>query len=45
VRLKEDAEDILQNVFVKISSGVNKLTEDVRIKNWLFTITRNTIID
>ena len=45
VRLKEDAEDILQNVFVKISSSVNKLTEDVRIKNWLFTVTRNTIID
>jgi RNA polymerase sigma-70 factor (ECF subfamily) len=45
VRSREDAEDILQNVFIKISSNVNKLTEDVKIKNWLFTITRNTIID
>ncbi len=45
VRSKEDAEDLLQNVFIKISSNVNSLTEDVKIKNWIFTITRNTIID
>jgi RNA polymerase sigma-70 factor (ECF subfamily) len=45
VRSKEDAEDILQNVFVKISTNVDKLTEDVKIKNWLYSITRNTIID
>lgn len=45
VRSREDAEDILQNVFVKISSGINKLDEDVKLKNWIFTITRNTIID
>jgi RNA polymerase sigma-70 factor (ECF subfamily) len=45
VRSREDAEDILQNVFIKISSNLNKLTEDVKIKSWLFTITRNTIID
>jgi RNA polymerase sigma-70 factor (ECF subfamily) len=45
VRSSEDAEDILQNVFIKISSGIDKLTEDVKVKNWIFTITRNTIID
>ncbi len=45
VRSREDAEDILQNVFVKMSSGINKLDEDVKIKNWIFTVTRNTIID
>jgi RNA polymerase sigma-70 factor (ECF subfamily) len=45
VRLKEDAEDIMQNVFFKISSNVDKLTEDVKIKSWLFAVTRNTIID
>ena len=45
VRSREDAEDILQNVFVKISSSIDKLDEDVKIKNWIFTVTRNTIID
>lgn len=45
VRSREDAEDILQNVFVKMSLGIDKLDEDVKIKNWIFTVTRNTIID
>ena len=45
VRSKEDAEDILQNVFIKISSNVDKLNEEDKLKNWLFTITRNSIID
>jgi RNA polymerase sigma-70 factor (ECF subfamily) len=45
VRSREDAEDILQNVFIKISSNLNKLTEDVKLKNWIYTITRNAIID
>lgn len=45
VRSREDAEDILQNVFIKISSNIDKLTEDVKLKSWIFTITRNAIID
>jgi RNA polymerase sigma-70 factor (ECF subfamily) len=45
VRSTEDAEDILQNVFIKISSSIDKLSEEVKLKSWLFTITRNTIID
>jgi RNA polymerase sigma-70 factor (ECF subfamily) len=45
VRSTEDAEDILQNVFIKIASGIDSLSEDLKIRNWLFTITRNTIID
>lgn len=45
VRSREDAEDILQNVFIKISSNVGKLAEDAKLKNWIFTITRNAIID
>ena len=45
IRSHEDAEDILQNVFIKISSNLDKLTEDVKLKNWIFTITRNAIID
>lgn len=45
VRSTEDAEDILQNVFIKISSGIANLSEDEKLKSWIFTITRNAIID
>jgi RNA polymerase sigma-70 factor, ECF subfamily len=45
IRSKEDAEDILQNVFIRISSNVNKLAEEGKLKSWIFTITRNAIID
>ncbi|HEY3403876.1 MAG TPA: RNA polymerase sigma factor SigZ [Ohtaekwangia sp.] len=45
IRSREDAEDILQNVFIRISSGVDKLNEDEKLKNWIFTITRNAVID
>ena len=42
---KATAEDILQNVFIKILSNINSLKDNTKIKNWLFQITRNTIID
>jgi RNA polymerase sigma-70 factor (ECF subfamily) len=45
IRSKEDAEDILQNVFMKISANIHNLTDEIKLKNWIFTITRNTIID
>src|SRR5688572_22913740 len=46
IRSREDAEDILQNVFIKISANLDKLAgEDVKLKSWIFTITRNAIID
>lgn len=45
IRSREDAEDILQNVFVKISSNVDKLSDEQKLKSWIYTITRNTIID
>ena len=45
IRSKEDAEDILQNVFIKISSNVNNVTTRTNLKGWIFTITRNAIID
>jgi RNA polymerase sigma-70 factor (ECF subfamily) len=45
IRSKEDAEDILQNVFIKVSSNVDKLEEKIKLKSWLFTITRNAVID
>ncbi|NOU59170.1 RNA polymerase sigma factor SigZ [Marinifilum caeruleilacunae] len=39
------AEDILQEVFIKIHSKIDSLQEGKKIKAWLFQITRNTIID
>ena len=45
IKSKEDAEDILQNVFIKISSSLDKLSEEEKLKSWIFTITRNSIVD
>jgi RNA polymerase sigma-70 factor, ECF subfamily len=45
IRSREDAEDILQNVFIKISLNIDTLTDNTRLKNWIYSITRNSIID
>jgi len=45
IRSTEDAKDILQNVFAKISMNVNALSEKQNIQHWLFAVTRNAIID
>jgi RNA polymerase sigma-70 factor, ECF subfamily len=45
IRSKEDAEDILQNVFIRISSNVESLSNEEKLTAWMFTITRNAIID
>lgn len=39
------ADDILQEVFIKIHTRIDTLHENKKIKAWLFQITRNTIID
>jgi RNA polymerase sigma-70 factor (ECF subfamily) len=45
VKDKSIAEDILQEVFIKIHSKIDSLQEGRKVKAWLFQITRNTIID
>lgn len=42
---KDDAEDILQEVFMKIHSNIGTLRDKSKIQSWIYTITRNTIID
>jgi RNA polymerase sigma-70 factor (ECF subfamily) len=42
---KATAEDILQNVFLKIISNIDSLHDSTKLKNWLFQISRNAIID
>ncbi len=40
-----DAEDILQDTFLKIHSRIGTLKADTKIRSWIYSITRNTIID
>lgn len=46
-RIKDDAlaEDLLQDVFVKIHSRVDTLQDMTKIRGWLYQIARNTVID
>ncbi|SES23767.1 RNA polymerase sigma-70 factor, ECF subfamily [Gracilibacillus ureilyticus] len=39
------AEDIVQDVFLKIAKSHHTLKEDEKISSWIYNITRNTIID
>ena len=45
VNKKDIAEDILQDVFVKIHSQISSLEEETKLRSWIYQITRNTIID
>jgi len=42
---RDIAEDILQDVFLKIHIRIGSLKEDARLESWLYQITRNSIID
>ena len=39
------AEDILQEVFIKIHSKIDSLKDDTKIQPWIYQITRNLIVD
>ncbi|MDX9958339.1 MAG: RNA polymerase sigma factor SigZ, partial [Spirochaetia bacterium] len=39
------ADDILQDVFLKMHNGLNSLKDGTKLESWLYQITRNTIID
>lgn len=42
---KDMAKDILHDVFVKIHTNLEKVEDAKRLRSWIYTITRNTIID
>ena len=44
-RNQHDAEDILQEVFVKVHRQLTTLEDDRHLASWLFRVTHNTIID
>ncbi len=39
------AEDILQDVFVKIYRNIDSIREGKKLESWIYQVTRNTIID
>jgi len=45
VQDEHDAEDILQDTFYKIHSNVHNVKDEHKLENWIYQITRNTIID
>lgn len=45
VRDEHDAEDILQDIFCKIYSNIDKLKDKEKLQAWVYQITRNAIID
>ncbi len=45
VRNTEDTKDILSEVFIKIHKNIDKLGSHEKLTSWIFTITRNTIVD
>ncbi|HNW89861.1 MAG TPA: RNA polymerase sigma factor SigZ [Bacteroidales bacterium] len=42
---KADAEDLLQEVFLKIHSNIDTLKDETKVKSWIYQITRNLITD
>ncbi|MGI6321399.1 MAG: RNA polymerase sigma factor [Bacteroidales bacterium] len=45
VVVHEDADDIAQNVFIKIWQNVDKFRGDAKLSTWIYRITANEIID
>ena len=41
----EDAEDIVQNVFMKVAGSVGDLNRKEKLQSWIYAIARNSIID
>ncbi len=42
---REDAEDLLQEVYLKSIQNIDKLSPDSNLNAWLYTVTRNAIND
>jgi len=45
IKDKSIADDILQEVFIKIHANIKTLKDDQKIRAWIYQITRNSIID
>lgn len=45
VKNETAANDILQEVFIKVHLNIDKVQQKERLKSWLYTITKNVIMD
>ena len=45
VKDEQIADDLLQEVFIKVHTKINQLTDKNKLKSWLFTIARNTVMN
>jgi RNA polymerase sigma-70 factor (ECF subfamily) len=45
MREKREAEDVLQDVFLKIYTGLDGLRDEQRLRAWIFRIARHAVID
>jgi len=45
VKDKDLANDLMQDVFLKVQGRVNQLRDDSKITSWIYQITRNAILD
>lgn len=45
VSAKDDAEDIVQEVFIRIHNKIDTLRDNQKLESWIYQITRNAIID
>ena len=45
VRDPSIADDLLQEVFVKVHQGIGTLEDESRLPSWLYQVTRNALID
>ncbi len=45
VRSEQIAEDILQDVFIKIHGSIDQLRDETKVQSWIYQITRNSIVD
>ncbi len=44
-RSTQDAEDILQDVFLKVHRRIDTLEDEAHLGTWLYRVTHNTIVD
>jgi RNA polymerase sigma-70 factor, ECF subfamily len=42
---QQTAEDIMQDVFIRIHQQIGSLRDETRLESWIYQITRNAIID
>lgn len=42
---EQDAEDVLQDIFIKIHNNHQSLINEQKVHNWIYTIARNEVVD